>query len=131
MQHPADTILYSNSHEVMSLTGDTSHSENHAMMGTIDSEQSFILQMIPHHQEAVDSASIVLANSSNMEMRNLAQAIIDAQTKEIGMMQQWLNSWYPDNQLVSSYQPMMPNLETLSGSDLDRAFLEGMIGHHE
>ena len=50
------------------------------------SEETFVINMIPHHQEAVDTARLVVAKSTNTELIELAQNIIVAQEKEINMM---------------------------------------------
>lgn len=100
------------------------------MMHNVNSEEEFIVNMIPHHQEAVDTAKIIVAQSTNSELKQLAQNIIDAQTKEISMMQWWLKDWYPNSTLKSNYQNMMPELEALTGSALDSSFLQWMIMHH-
>lgn len=59
-----------------------------------DLEKAFLTEMIPHHQGAVDMAKMLLASTSTPEnLRNFAQQIIDAQTKEIGQMNEWLKSY--------------------------------------
>ena len=58
-----------------------------------DFEREFIKQMIPHHQMAVMMANMLLKSTSRPEMRELAQNIIDAQTKEINDMRQWYKNW--------------------------------------
>ena len=94
-------------------------------------ERDFISGMIPHHQEAVDSAQIVLARSENPEVKKLAGSIVTTQEKEIIDMGAWHAEWYGEAAVASeSHQAMMPDLSTLSGKELDRAFLEGMIEHH-
>jgi len=47
--------------------------------------------MIPHHQEAIDTAQVILARTSRPEMRQFAQNIIQAQTAEIAQMKNWLS----------------------------------------
>ena len=59
-----------------------------------DFDRMFITLMIDHHQGAIDMAELVLSNSEKDELKNLANDIISAQTKEIQMMNGWLNSWY-------------------------------------
>ena len=59
-----------------------------------DFDRMFITLMIDHHQGAIDMAELVLSNSEKDELKNLANDIISAQTKEIKMMNGWLNSWY-------------------------------------
>ncbi len=58
-------------------------------------DQVFIEEMIPHHQMAVMMSQHLLLNSQHPEMKKLAQAIIEAQTKEINEMEQWYQKWYP------------------------------------
>lgn len=94
-------------------------------------EQKFLQGMIPHHQEAVDSAMTIITRSENPEVKKLAEAIVTAQEKEIADMKSWHMTWYNEAYTANdSYTPMMPDLSTLSGKELDQAFLEGMIEHH-
>jgi uncharacterized protein (DUF305 family) len=57
-------------------------------------DQEFLAEMIVHHQGAIDMAKLALSNAKHQEIKDLAQAIISAQTKEIGEMKQWQKSWY-------------------------------------
>ena len=99
----------------------------------VRSEKEFIEGMIPHHQEAVDTAREVLARGGSMpEMITLAEGIIDAQEQEISDMRAWYEAWYGEVYTdTGTYVPMMRELEGLSGALLDVAFLEDMIVHHE
>lgn len=96
----------------------------------VNSEQDYLKKMIPHHQEAIDSAKIMLERSDRPEIKQFAQDIILVQTAEIEQMQQWLGEWYPGQPTQVNYQPMMGDLTQLQGDALDRAFLEGMVMHH-
>lgn len=57
-------------------------------------DQEFLAEMIVHHQGAIDMAKLALTNAKHQEIKDLAQAIIAAQTKEIGEMKQWQKDWY-------------------------------------
>lgn len=57
-------------------------------------DKAFIDEMIVHHEGAVEMAKQVLAVSQRPELRTLAEAIIEAQTAEIRMMQEWGKSWF-------------------------------------
>ncbi|MHB8792564.1 MAG: DUF305 domain-containing protein [Thermoleophilia bacterium] len=59
-------------------------------------DKEFIEQMIPHHQMAVMMARMLLAGTDRPEMEDLARSIIETQTNEIEMMQDWYQVWYED-----------------------------------
>lgn len=105
---------------------------NHMMDMMVSSEREFIEGMIPHHQEAVDTAKEVIARGgSTPEIKQLAENIVVAQEKEIAEMKKWYQDWYGKAYAdTGSYKPMMRELENLSGAALDKRFLEDMIGHH-
>lgn len=106
------------------------HGEMMAMM-MVTSEKDFIEKMIPHHEEAVLTAQQVLARGGSTDaMRTLATNIITAQEKEIADMKSWYTEWYPNENISNTYVPMMRDLSTLSGKQLDTVFLEDMIMHH-
>ncbi|MBU6228323.1 MAG: DUF305 domain-containing protein [Cyanobacteria bacterium REEB459] len=100
-------------------------------MMQVNNEFEFLSLMIPHHQEAIDTAQRVLEFSDRPEMREFAQAIITVQTAEIKQMETWLGEWYPGQKTNLTYRPMMGDLSQLKGNALDRAFLEGMVMHHQ
>lgn len=94
-------------------------------------ERTYVEEMIPHHQEAINSSKELLNRSTNGDVKRLAEGIIAGQEKEIADMKSWYKSWYgveysePKNPTA-----MMRDLSSLSGSDLDKAFMEDMIEHH-
>jgi uncharacterized protein (DUF305 family) len=55
-----------------------------------DIDVAFICGMLPHHQGAIDMAKAELQYGDDPWAKQLAQAIIDAQTKEIAEMKDWL-----------------------------------------
>jgi uncharacterized protein (DUF305 family) len=57
-------------------------------------DREFIDMMIPHHQGAIRMALMQLDEGKDPEVRKLAQAIIDAQAKEIDAMSTWRVDWY-------------------------------------
>ena len=100
-------------------------------MRPVTSELIFILDMIPHHQEAVDTAKLTLETSENEALIDLLNRIITAQEAEITMMNSWLEEWYPDRTEEAEYMNMMGDLESVAGFERDNLFLKGMILHHE
>ena len=102
------------------------------MMGMmIHDDEDFLAQMIPHHQEAIDTSKVILEKSSNAELKALAQDIVDAQTAEIAQMESWGKEWFGEGfEASEDYEAMMPDLSKLEGEERDEAYLEGMIEHH-
>lgn len=57
---------------------------------TGDPDADFRIQMIPHHQGAIDMARVALRRATDPWTRQLAEAIIVEQQREIRDMQGWL-----------------------------------------
>jgi uncharacterized protein (DUF305 family) len=57
-------------------------------------DKAFLSEMIAHHQGAIDMANAALKNAKHQEIKDLANAIISAQTKEINQMKEWQVTWY-------------------------------------
>lgn len=107
------------------------HMDHSTMM--VESEEDFLRGMIPHHQEAIDTAREVVARGgSTPAIKALAEAIIVAQEKEVALMKQWYEAWYGEVYEASAedYTPMMRELSALEGAALDQRFLEDMVMHH-
>lgn len=89
------------------------------------------MEMIPHHQEAIDTSLVLRAMTQDPVLQELTDAIIVEQEHEIAQMQAWLDEWYPDSSYVSTYMPMMRDA---SGIDdvllVERLWIEDMIVHH-
>ena len=95
----------------------------------VSSEEEFVVEMIPHHQEAVDTSRLVLESTQNADLALLAGEIIRVQEEEIALLEQWLVEHY-DGGYEASYQPMMGDLAALEGEARDVAYIQGMIEHH-
>jgi uncharacterized protein (DUF305 family) len=103
-------------------------------------EFMFAEMMIPHHQQAVDMSDLALKKSTNPSILDLAQRIKDAQSAEIVQMKTWLGG-ESSNSMMSDHsghsmggmltEEEFSKLESASGAEFDKLFLEGMIAHHE
>jgi uncharacterized protein (DUF305 family) len=104
---------------------------------------AFATNMIPHHQQAVDLSAMVPDRSTNAGLVALAQQISAAQQPEIDVMKVFLVQWNENPDINSGHaghgnamQGMvdaatMTKLESLTGAEFDKLWLESMIGHHQ
>lgn len=111
----ADEIVTSQSSEIETLTeldnqleaagvepGDLRVPDDMAGMGMDSSmlqdadpfDRAFIDMMIGHHQGAIRMARVELEEGSNPEAKELAEAVIEAQAREIEQMNEWRAEWY-------------------------------------
>lgn len=58
-----------------------------------DFDEAFMQQMIVHHEGAIDMAKLAQTSAKHVEIKNLANDILSAQSKEIDMMQTWQGQW--------------------------------------
>jgi uncharacterized protein (DUF305 family) len=102
-------LVLTNSKQAQSLSA--SENSQPARSVRVDSlpetlrERHFIEMMIPHHQDAIVMADLALSRGRRSEIKELAQAIKQAQTRnltksmiefqnaEIAKMQGWQQSW--------------------------------------
>ncbi|MEP6763851.1 MAG: DUF305 domain-containing protein [Gemmatimonadaceae bacterium] len=111
----------------------------------------FFQGMIPHHAQAVVMAGWAASHGARSDVLALCERIVVGQRDEIGLMQYWLRT---HGEEVTEAKPgkmkmkmngmvmemLMPGmltdeqmaaLDKARGSEFDRLFLLGMIGHHE
>lgn len=115
-----------------------------------DADVAFAQGMIPHHEQAVQMSDMALKQAGSPKVKDLATRIKEAQGPEIAQMKGWLQDWnqpmppamggmsgssgmqMPGMQMPGMMSDAdMGQLEKLSGAAFDKAFLQGMIGHHE
>lgn len=103
------------------------------MEGNEHYDAMFIDSMIMHHQGAIDMANQALTEASRPEIKAMAEAIITAQEAEIGQLQQWRASWYPDLAATEGMGMDMGTMEISSDSSkpFEQRFIEAMIPHHQ
>lgn len=101
---------------------------SHADM--ITSEKDFYREMIPHHQEAVDTSVLLFISTDDPELKMLTKAIYKAQTDEILEMRLAYARWYNLIPTESRYQPMMRDLNIVTGREREIRYVQDMIMHH-
>ncbi|MDO3398079.1 DUF305 domain-containing protein [Nocardioides sp. SOB44] len=109
-----------------------------------DADVAFAQSMIPHHEQAVEMATMAQERASSTEVKQLADKIAAAQGPEIDTMTGWLEDW---GQEVSSdsmggmdhsggdmpgmmSDTDMESLGAATGAEFDQMFLQMMIEHH-
>lgn len=116
--------------------GDSSASSTE---GFNDQDVMFAQMMLPHHQQAVEMADMVLAKEGiDIRVIDLAQTINDEQEPEIQQMERWLEDWDASAEMGGMDEGMsgmmsdgqMDDLESATGDDASRLFLEQMTEHH-
>jgi uncharacterized protein (DUF305 family) len=100
--------------------------------------------MIPHHQQAVQMATMAARKATTSEVKKLATAIKAAQDPEIKTLTGWLTGWgkptpTPDHHGGHSGPEMpgmmsedeMSDLGNARGAMFDRLWTQMMIEHHK
>ncbi len=109
-----------------------------------DADVAFAQMMIPHHQQAVEMASLAKTRASDPEIKQIATNVKAAQAPEITTMTGWLTAWgmptagAHNMPCMSGTEGMpgmasdqdMTQLKAATGVDFDRMFARMMIAHH-
>ena len=99
-----------------------------------DFDKAFLQQMTMHHAMAVMMARPAAAQAAHQETKDLAQAIIDDQTREIAQMRTWAKDWYgmeiPDpvammDQMMGQGQGMMGQGHNMPGMNHSGMGMQG------
>jgi len=113
--------------------------------GVVTIDQHFIEQMIPHHDGAIAMANLAQTKAARPEIKTLAGAILEAQTKENQEMRSWYTDWFgrsvPEQGSTFSggmmsqggmHMGSIQNIDALKNApDFDKEFIEQMIPHHQ
>lgn len=96
-------------------------------------ESDFMQTMIDHHTMAEEMSKVCLQKAKHEELRGMCQNIIDSQTKEIQLMQSWLQRWYQitkEPMMMAQDEQMLSHLNAAGGDEFDTMFMQMMIEHH-
>lgn len=119
-----------------------------------DADVAFATDMIPHHAQAVEMATMALEKATNDKVQELAAAIQSAQDPEIKTMSGWLVGWgkpVPTTEAQSSHggghsmgsstsshmgegmmsEAQMAELDEATGAAFDKLWVEMMTEHHQ
>ncbi|BBY74220.1 hypothetical protein MPRF_11190 [Mycolicibacterium parafortuitum] len=109
---------------------------------------TFATLMIKHHQQAIELAKLAGPRSANTEINGLADQIVATQQPEINILNVFLVQWdeNPDirtdgggeaPEATGASVPgmvddaTMARLESLTGPEFDKLWLESMVGQHQ
>lgn len=93
--------------------------------------------MIPHHQQAIEMATLAGRQAADPNVRAVAGRIVAAQNPEIAVLRQWLTQHGGAGGGSHGTMPGMATpqqlteLRAATGKDFDQKFLRLMITHHE
>jgi len=111
-----------------------------------DADVAFVQGMLPHHEGALAMAQLADGRASDPRVIDLGDRIEAAQGPEIEMMTGWLEAWeepLPQEDMggmghgsggmdmEGMSEEDMTALDSSSGVEFDRMFLEMMIPHHQ
>ena len=99
----------------------------------VKTEKDFLLGMIPHHEEAVQSAQELIARTTDPALLVFLREVIRAQESEIAQMETWYQAWYMQEYVDGgTYVPMMRSVaRNTPVVEYEKIWLTDMIGHHE
>ncbi len=104
-----------------------------------EDDVTFAQEMIPHHAQALRMVEMVERHGASDELADLAAQMETAQEREIGLMEQMLETWgedLPDSGLMGHGMSGMDGealerLEDVRPDDFDSMWALMMIQHHE
>ena len=102
----------------------------------------FIDAMVAHHQGAIAMAQPADSNAMHPELKDFAHKVVDDQSREVALMTQWRDQWFPGrpktpnildmpgmSKTMMDISPM--HMEKMTGAAFDKMFVDMMIPHHE
>ncbi|WP_285546244.1 DUF305 domain-containing protein [Dyadobacter frigoris] len=113
--------------------------EMETMKMTQDPDIDYAEMMKMHHMGAIEMAELEVKSGTNSEMKTMAQAIVDAQKKEITQLDSFLATSTPTTMNMEFHMQMMEgmnrmgkqaDLQIITGN-IDQDFATLMIGHHQ
>ena len=100
-----------------------------------DADFTFLMMMVPHHEQSIQMSELALTNTDSEEVLLTAKSIRKLQNLEIQKMKAWLaEAGKPttSHMMMSGMltEQQMIDLRAARGKDFDMKYLSGMIVHH-
>jgi uncharacterized protein (DUF305 family) len=99
-----------------------------------ETDMAFVTQMIPHHERSVDAAEIARTEARHAQLRRLARELIQFQSAELAtlrIVRQVLAQAQVNEGDLGVPRSRLDVRELRRAGDFDRAFIDGLISHHE
>lgn len=110
----------------------------------VEADEEFMLDMIQHHDQAIVMTGFVDENTDDRDIRLLAERMKISQEDEMKAITRWLQDRFiPVNEDGSGHghdgdampgmltDDQLEDLESATGAEFDRLFLQSMIQHHQ
>ncbi len=98
-------------------------------------DEDFVKDIAQASEVEIAASKLAVTKASNAEVKAYAQKLIDEHTaasKELEVLVKSKNaSWPPDDPGMKSKKQKHESLQTLTGAEFDKEYLEDMINDHE
>lgn len=104
--------------------------------GTTDGAGTmFAAMMVAHHQDGIKLAQMAVSKASNVGVKEVAQRALKSQQQELPQLQTiarsgGMSAMPPEDPIQKFTQQQMARLQTLSGTQFDRTWLDTFSSHH-
>jgi len=123
---------------LVGISGCGGDDEESSSAGGNGVDRAFVEEMIPHHESALEMAKIAQQRSQRPQIKELAQNIIDSQTKELATLTSAQAALAKEGVAkgdlgVPAHQMGMDmdNAALKTADPFDRAFIDMMVPHHQ
>ena len=109
----------------------------HAPKSSENNDADFSNMMIEHHIGAVEMSELLLNKGKDAKLKTFAQKVIDAQSKEIALMEKFKNKAEKSadskdfQQALNESMAAMMSKEIKIYNDIDKDYAAQMIPHHQ
>jgi putative membrane protein len=100
-----------------------------------DRDEDFVKEAAQASEVEIAASKLAVTKASNAEVKAFAQKLIDdhtAASKELAALVKSKNAaWPPDDPAMTARKQKHESLQTLTGAEFDKEYLEDMISDHE
>lgn len=93
----------------------------------------FMQDMSQHHSMGIEMSQICVRKATHSQLRTLCKQVVATQSREIKMMQSWLQDWY-GIRFTPEMRPgdmrMLERMKAMSGAEFEIDFMQTLMEHH-